>query len=786
MVWKEQLRGHVVSRNGIEMAADKITSIQQAKPPKNVSELSSFLGYIKLFRRFIHMFATKAIVLYILTQKDVKFIWTLECQESFQALKDAVSSKPILRQPNWEVIFHVHVDALGVAMGAILVQPDGKDDYPVYFVSRRFSKAEQGYSTTEREALGIGFSATKFRHYLLGKLFYFYVDHQALLYLINKVVIQGRLIRWMMFLMEFEFKIFHKLGKSHCEANYLSGNTEGNKLESLRDEPVDATLFHTTAATVEELDQEWMEVQEFLQSGKIREDWPHSRKKGLTVKCLKFTIISGSLYRLGIDGVLRRSYCKTYDICQRMRRPTAADLTPLTIIQPLKVFMKWGIDFMGPFKSVEDYLWVALSFGADMDFLAFSFRLVHCTCFPFHPERSVFNKCVVACGVTMVMEVDNIDDFVEVGLIRSTHGVKGELKVMSLTDFPEQRFERPGIRWVGFYRMGKLVGQRKIELLCGRKIMQGKDHAWLLTFEGVDSKEKASELVGATILVENADRPVLNADQFYIPELIGMSVQMKDSGNVIGSIVDIFNSGASDLLRVKLSDSEDNQGGNKEVKDSLVWIPFVKEIVPIVDKENRFVEITPPQGLLELNAPSKRPLKQELRKQAYDRVDWGFLEGSLIRIGFLQDWIRGVSALYRSTLSSVTIGGHDGRRFDLSRSVRQGCPLAPYLFLFVAEAISDFIRVHQQALRGLLMPVSDEPDLIDQEYADDTLLFLHYTPDVLDMIRYALEMFCVASGARINWDKSYGILAGRVGCFTRAAVLFHHASYEEKAVLLVD
>ncbi|MCO5575399.1 hypothetical protein L7F22_029200 [Adiantum nelumboides] len=74
--------------------------------------------------------------------------------------------------------------------------------------------------------------------------------------------------------------------------------------------------------------------------------------------------------------------------------------------------------------------------------------------------------------------------------------------------------------------------------------------------------------------------------------------------------------------------------------------------------------------------------------------------------------------------------------------------------------MSDFIRVHQPALRGLLMPVFDELDLIDQEYTDDTLLFLHYTPDVLDMIHYELERFCVARGARINWDKSYGILAG--------------------------
>ncbi|MCO5601646.1 hypothetical protein L7F22_055769 [Adiantum nelumboides] len=79
-------------------------------------------------------------------------------------------------------------------------------------------------------------------------------------------------------------------------------------------------------------------------------------------------------------------------------------------------------------------------------------------------------------------------------------------------------------------------------------------------------------------------------------------------------------------------------------------------------------------------------------EKAYDRVDWGFLEGTLDRMGFPEAWIRGVSALYRSASSAVTIGGHVGRTFQLSRSVRQGCPLAPYLFLFVAETMPDFIR----------------------------------------------------------------------------------------------
>lgn len=63
------------------------------------------------------------------------------------------------------MIFHVHVDAFGVALGSILAQPEGKMDFPVYFASQRFSKAEQGYSTTEREALGMVFSVQKFRHW---------------------------------------------------------------------------------------------------------------------------------------------------------------------------------------------------------------------------------------------------------------------------------------------------------------------------------------------------------------------------------------------------------------------------------------------------------------------------------------------------------------------------------------------------------------------------------------------------------------------------------------------
>ncbi|MCO5579914.1 hypothetical protein L7F22_033781 [Adiantum nelumboides] len=105
------------------------------------------------------------------------------------------------------------------------------------------------------------------------------------------------------------------------------------------------------------------------------------------------------------------------------------------------------------------------------------------------------------------------------------------------------------------------------------------------------------------------------------------------------------------------------------------------------------------------------------------------------------------------------------------------------------------------------MPVVDDPDLVDLEYADDTLLFLQY---ILDTIRYAFDIYCVASGARIYWHKSFGILLGseeiptrwfhlvtvwtcmhipgvpgRSGCFPEPAGLSCHAVYAQKFVLLV-
>ena len=91
----------------------------------------------------------------------------------------------------------------------------------MYYASRRLTAAEQNYSTTERKALGLIFSVTKFRHYLLGHKFTFHVDHAALLYIADKSTLTGKLARWALLLQEFTFDIVDRPGSQHALADYL-------------------------------------------------------------------------------------------------------------------------------------------------------------------------------------------------------------------------------------------------------------------------------------------------------------------------------------------------------------------------------------------------------------------------------------------------------------------------------------------------------------------------------------------------------------------------------------
>ena len=111
------------------------------------------------------------------------------------------------------------------------------------------------------------------------------------------------------------------------------------------------------------------------------------------------------------------------------------------------------------------------------------------------------------------------------------------------------------------------------------------------------------------------------------------------------------------------------------------------------------------------------------------------------------------SATYQTASSKVIIAGGVGDSFQLWRSVRQGCPLAPYLFLFYAEALSVYMSATTLDIQGMHITNGSE-DLLDSEFADDTAMYVHGTVANLKRVQAMLERFCLGSGARLNWSKT--------------------------------
>ena len=145
---------------------------------------------------------------------------TITKQEAF-TLKILLSHAPIVQPPHWDEPFHVFVDASNIAISSVLMQLfESRWFRPIFYISQRLSSAERNYSTTEHEAVGLIFSVTKFRHYLLERRFTFHVDH-AMFYIAAKSSLIGKMARWAV-LQKFEFDVIHRPGMQHAIVDYLS------------------------------------------------------------------------------------------------------------------------------------------------------------------------------------------------------------------------------------------------------------------------------------------------------------------------------------------------------------------------------------------------------------------------------------------------------------------------------------------------------------------------------------------------------------------------------------
>ena len=147
------------------------------------------MGHYGYYHRFIYTYAQLACSLHSLL---VIFEWKKECEISFQKLKEALISAPILKAPCWDQIFHVHIDASMFVIGCVLAEPSIHNmDFPISYASCQMNSAKRNYSTTKREGLAMVYALKKFQHYLLANTFIFFMDHHDLMYLVNKLYAMG-------------------------------------------------------------------------------------------------------------------------------------------------------------------------------------------------------------------------------------------------------------------------------------------------------------------------------------------------------------------------------------------------------------------------------------------------------------------------------------------------------------------------------------------------------------------------------------------------------------------
>jgi hypothetical protein len=214
--------GHEVTGEGIRPDPERVAPIRGLPAPKTVTEIKQFLGLCSFFRRFIQGFALIAEPLVKLTRKDENFVFGPTQQLAFELLKERLLSPPILGHYDPDLPLELRTDACTYGIAGELVQYKEKKPVLIQCVSRTLTKAERNYSITHLECLAIVYSVDKLRHFLHGTQFVIKTDHHALCWLMKVKDPNGRLCRWALRMMEYDFKIVYNSNKNHGDVDCLS------------------------------------------------------------------------------------------------------------------------------------------------------------------------------------------------------------------------------------------------------------------------------------------------------------------------------------------------------------------------------------------------------------------------------------------------------------------------------------------------------------------------------------------------------------------------------------
>ncbi|GKA93999.1 reverse transcriptase domain-containing protein [Tanacetum coccineum] len=414
MVKEGIVLGHKISKKGIEVDKAKIDVISKLPYPITVKGIRSFLRHAGFYRRFIKDFSKISRPMTHLLEKNTPFIFLKDCILAFQTLKKKLTEAPILIAPNWDKPFEIMCDASDYAIGAVLGQMIEKHFRPIHYAIKMMTEAESNYTTTEKEMLAVVYAFEKFRSYLIINKSVVYTDHSALKYLFNKKDAKARLLRWVLLIQEFNFKVIDTKGAKNYAADHLSYLE--NPYENVFDpKEINETFPLETLNTVTSHDNQstpWFADIANYHAGNFLIKGMSTQQKRKFFKDIKHYFWDDPyLFRTCADQIIHRcvfgqealeilkschegptgghhsanitaqkvfdagffwpmiykdayELIKSCDACQRQGKISHRDEMPQNAIQVCEIFDVWGIDFMGPFPSSRGnkYILVAVDY----------------------------------------------------------------------------------------------------------------------------------------------------------------------------------------------------------------------------------------------------------------------------------------------------------------------------------------------------------------------------------------------------------------------------------------
>ena len=221
----------------------KILAVNQFKKPQNVHEVRQFLGLASYFRKFIENFALVARPLTQLTKKNMSFKWAADQEHAFLALKEKLTSRPVLALYNPNSETEIHTDASKLGIGGILLQKQvDRTLKPIAYFSRVTSKEEQAYHSYELETLAVVESIKRFRIYVAGIKFKVVTDCSAVRATLTKRDLVPRIARWWLHIQEYDIDIEYRPGKRMKHVDALSRNAISASVLTLSQEDWFLTL----------------------------------------------------------------------------------------------------------------------------------------------------------------------------------------------------------------------------------------------------------------------------------------------------------------------------------------------------------------------------------------------------------------------------------------------------------------------------------------------------------------------------------------------------------------